>query len=194
MIARTNFTTPAVPGKRLAVAQVWWYIGYGNDSTKSTNTLTEGTMRACVQRVSRAKVTLPDTGEVTGEIGHGILVLLGVREGDGERDATFLASKVAQLRIFEDNAGKMNLGLLDVDGEALVVSQFTLYSDCRKGRRPGFTEAARPDIAQRLYEQFVAALRELGVRVATGTFQREMAVELVNSGPVTLLVDTDHLS
>ena len=150
-------------------------------------------MRACVQRVSRAKVTLPETGEVTGEIGHGILVLLGVREGDGERDVAFLASKVAQLRIFEDAAGKMNLGLLDVGGEALVVSQFTLYGDCRKGRRPGFTDAARPEVANRLYEQFVASLREQGVRVATGAFQREMAVELVNSGPVTLLVDTDHL-
>jgi D-tyrosyl-tRNA(Tyr) deacylase len=134
-------------------------------------------MRACVQRVSRAKVTLPETGEVTGEIGHGILVLLGVREGDTEQDVKFLASKVAHLRIFEDHAGKMNLGLLDVGGEALVVSQFTLYADCRKGRRPSFTEAARPEIAQRLYEQFVVALQE-------------MAVELVNSGPVTLLVDS----
>ena len=150
-------------------------------------------MRACVQRVSRAKVTLPATSEVTGEIGQGILVLLGVREGDDERDVAFLASKVAQLRIFEDAAGKMNLGPLDVGGEALVVSQFTLYGDCRKGRRPSFTEAARPEVANRLYEQFVASLREQGVRVATGAFQQEMAVDLVNSGPVTLLVDTDHL-
>ena len=147
-------------------------------------------MRACVQRVSRAKVTLTETGEVTGEIGNGILVLLGVREGDDEKDVAFLASKVAHLRIFEDDAGKMNFSLLDVGGEALVVSQFTLYGDCRKGRRPSFTEAARPEIAQRLYEQFVAALRELGVPVATGAFQQEMAVELVNSGPVTLLVDS----
>lgn len=151
-------------------------------------------MRACIQRVSRAKVILPETGEVTGEISHGILVLLGVRTGDDERDATFLASKVAQLRIFEDESGKMNLGLLEVGGEALVVSQFTLYGDCRKGRRPSFTEAARPEIAGRLYEQFVAALREQGVRVATGAFRQEMAVELVNSGPVTLLVDTDHFT
>ena len=147
-------------------------------------------MRACVQRVSRAKVTLPETGEVTGEIGNGILILLGVREGDGEQDVTFLASKVAHLRIFEDNAGKMNLGLLDVGGAALVVSQFTLYGDCRKGRRPSFTEAARPEIAQQLYERFVDILRELGVNVATGAFQQEMAVELVNWGPVTLLVDS----
>ena len=147
-------------------------------------------MRACVQRVSRAKVTLPETGEVTGEIGNGILVLLGVREGDNERDAAFLASKVAHLRIFEDDAGKMNLGLLDVGGEALVVSQFTLYGDCRKGRRPSFTEAARPEIAQQLYEQFVTTLRELGITIATGAFQQEMAVELVNSGPVTLIVDS----
>jgi len=148
-------------------------------------------MRACVQRVSRAKVTLPETGEVIGEIGQGILVLLGVREGDDERDVAFLASKVIQLRIFEDKAGKMNLGLLDVDGEALVVSQFTLYGDCRKGRRPSFTEAARPELARQRYEQFIAALRELGATVSTGAFQREMAVELVNSGPVTLLVDSD---
>jgi len=148
-------------------------------------------MRACVQRVSRAKVTLPKTGEVTGEIGNGILVFLGVREGDDEQDIAFLATKVAHLRIFEDDASKMNLGLLDVGGEALVVSQFTLYGDCRKGRRPSFTEAAKPEIAQRLYEQFVAVLRQLGVNVATGAFQQEMAVELINSGPVTLLVDSD---
>jgi D-tyrosyl-tRNA(Tyr) deacylase len=147
-------------------------------------------MRACVQRVSRAKVTLPETGEVTGEIGHGILVLLGIRKGDSEQDVKFLASKVAQLRIFEDTEGKMNLGVLDVGGEALVVSQFTLYGDCRKGRRPSFTEAARPEIAQRLYEQFVTYLRELGISVATGAFQQEMVVELVNSGPVTLIVDS----
>ena len=150
-------------------------------------------MRACVQRVSRAKVTLLETGNVTGEIGEGVLLLLGVREGDNEQDVAFLASKVAQLRIFEDDAGKMNLGLLDVGGEVLVVSQFTLYGNCRKGRRPSFTEAARPEIANRLYEHFVATLRNLGIRVATGVFQREMAVELVNSGPVTLLVDSDHL-
>ena len=149
-------------------------------------------MRACVQRVSRAKVTLPETGEVIGEIGQGILVLLGVREGDDERDVAFLASKVARLRIFEDDAGKMNLSLLDVGGEALVVSQFTLYGDCRKGRRPSFTEAARPELAGQLYEQFITTLRELGVTVLTGAFQQEMAVELVNSGPVTLLVDSDH--
>ena len=147
-------------------------------------------MRACVQRVSRAKVTRPETGEVTGEIGNGILVLLGVREDDGEQDVAFLASKVAHLRIFEDDTGKMNLGLLDVGGEALVVSQFTLYGDCRKGRRPSFTEAARPEIAHRFYEQFVTALREMGINVATGAFQQEMAVELVNLGPVTLLVDS----
>ena len=147
-------------------------------------------MRACVQRVRRAKVTLPETGEIVGEIGNGILVLLGVRDGDSEQDVAFLSSKIAHLRIFEDNAGKMNLGLLDVGGEALVVSQFTLYGDCRKGRRPSFTEAARPEMAQRFYGQFVSALRKLGVSVATGVFQREMAVELVNSGPVTLLVDS----
>lgn len=150
-------------------------------------------MRACVQRVGRAKVTLAETGETTGEIGRGILVLLGVREDDTERDVEFLAAKIAGLRIFEDENGKMNLGLLDVGGSALVVSQFTLYGDCRKGRRPGFTSAARPEIANALYEKFIDAFKRLGVDVATGTFQQEMLVELVNDGPVTLIVESDHL-
>jgi D-tyrosyl-tRNA(Tyr) deacylase len=150
-------------------------------------------MRACIQRVSRAKVTLAETGEISGEIGPGILVLLGVREGDSERDAEFLASKIAQLRIFEDNDGKMNLGLLETGGSALVVSQFTLYGDCRKGRRPGFSMAARPKAANILYEKFVDALKQLGVTTATGKFQQEMQVELVNDGPVTLIVESDHL-
>ena len=151
-------------------------------------------MRACVQRVRRAKVTLAETGEITGEIGPGVLVLLGVREGDTERDVDFLASKIAQLRIFEDENGKMNLGLLEVGGSALVVSQFTLYGDCRKGRRPGFTLAAKPEVANALYEKFIDTLRQLGVTVAMGRFQQEMHVELVNDGPVTLIVESDHLS
>lgn len=150
-------------------------------------------MRACVQRVTRAKVTLPETGEITGEIGPGVLILLGVREGDTEKDVDFLASKIAQLRIFEDTDGKMNLGLDEVDGSALVVSQFTLYGDCRKGRRPGFTLAARPETANLLYEKFVDALKSFGITVATGRFQQEMHVELVNDGPVTLIVESDHL-
>jgi len=148
-------------------------------------------MRVCIQRVKRAKVTLPETGEVTGEIGFGFLVLLGVREGDTSNDVRFFASKVARLRIFEDDAGKMNRSLLDVGGEALVVSQFTLYGDCHKGLRPSFTEAARPEIANVLYEEFIEALRNEGVRVSTGAFQREMDVELVNAGPVTVWLAVD---
>ena len=151
-------------------------------------------MRACVQRVSRAKVTLAETGEITGQIGPGVLILLGVREGDTEKDVDFMASKIARLRIFEDVDGKMNLDLLEVGGSALVVSQFTLYGDCRKGRRPGFTLAARPETANLLYEKFVDALKNLGITVATGRFQQEMYVELVNDGPVTLIVESDHLS
>ena len=150
-------------------------------------------MRACVQRVRQAKVTLTETSEITGEIGPGVLVLLGVREGDSERDVDFLASKIAQLRIFEDENGKMNLGLLEIGGSALVVSQFTLYGDCRKGRRPGFTLAPKPEVANTLYEKFVGALQQLDITVATGRFQQEMHVELINDGPVTLIVESDHL-
>ena len=145
-------------------------------------------MRACVQRVSRAGVTVD--GEICGEIGRGLLVLLGVAEGDTESDVRFLAEKIAGLRIFEDDHGKMNLGLAEVSGAMLVVSQFTLLGDCRKGRRPSFTSAARPELAERLYEQFVEVVAELGVEVETGQFQKQMQVELVNDGPVTLLLDT----
>jgi D-aminoacyl-tRNA deacylase len=148
-------------------------------------------MRAVVQRVSRAKVTVE--GEVTGEIGRGFLVLLGVAEGDRAEDARYLAQKIAGLRVFEDAQGKMNLALADVGGEILVVSQFTLLGDCRKGRRPSFIAAARPELAASLYEEFVNAVQEQGIGVGTGRFQEHMDVELVNDGPVTLLLDSTKL-
>ena len=146
-------------------------------------------MRACVQRVCRASVTLPTTGKVTGQIGTGLLVLLGIKVGDDDA-AAFLASKIAHLRIFEDDDGKMNRSLLDVGGQMLVVSQFTLYADCRKGRRPSFVNAAKPDDAKHLYQKFVNEVEKLGVPVVTGAFQQEMHVELVNDGPVTVIVET----
>jgi D-tyrosyl-tRNA(Tyr) deacylase len=145
-------------------------------------------MRAVLQRVSSARVEVDD--RTVGEIGPGLLVLLGVEEGDTEEDARYLAKKTAQLRIFEDAAEKMNLSVADAGGEVLVVSQFTLLADCRKGRRPGFSRAAPPDRANELYESFVAVLAGRGLRVATGTFQAHMAVGLVNQGPVTLLLDS----
>jgi len=145
-------------------------------------------MKACVQRVSRAKVTI--AGEVCGEIGKGMLVLLGVAAGDEESDARQLADKIAGLRIFEDPQEKMNLSLRDIDGAMLVVSQFTLLGDCRKGRRPSFDAAATPEKAEKLYQQFVAFVRAQGLPVATGRFREHMEVELTNNGPVTLLLDT----
>ena len=148
-------------------------------------------MRICVQRVRHAKVTLVETGQITGEIGPGLLVLLGIKTTDTDKEAGFLAAKVATLRIFEDENGKMNLGLNEVGGQMLVVSQFTLYGDCRKGRRPSFVEAARPEKAIPLYNLFVEEIRKQGITVATGEFQQEMAVELVNDGPVTLILDCD---
>ena len=146
-------------------------------------------MRAVLQRVSRAKVTVEQ--RVTGEIGVGLMVLLGVGTGDREATATSMAEKVAQLRIFEDSAGKMNLSLLDVRGSALVVSQFTLYGDARGQRRPSFVVAARPEQAKVLYDEFCSALRKLGVPVETGIFQAMMALELVNEGPMTILLDSN---
>jgi len=145
-------------------------------------------MRAVIQRVSRASVTVD--GQVVGAIGRGFLVLLGVTHNDGRSEADWLARKIAGLRIFEDKAGKMNLGLTDVGGAVLVVSQFTLYGDARKGRRPDFLQAARPEVAEPLIEYFVAQLRGLGLTVATGRFRAMMDVELVNEGPVTLWLDT----
>lgn len=146
-------------------------------------------MRAVVQRVSRASVAV--AGEITGEIGAGILVLLGIGHGDSEKDAEYLADKVVHLRIFADTADKMNLSLQDTGGAILVVSQFTLHGDCRKGRRPSYNEAAPPLRAERLYEYFVTALRNLDVPVATGRFQAIMEVSLVNDGPVTILLDSE---
>jgi D-tyrosyl-tRNA(Tyr) deacylase len=146
-------------------------------------------MRAVVQRVSGAKVTVE--GRVTGEIGAGLMVLLGVGREDSPMVAASLAEKVANLRIFEDEQGKMNRSLLDVNGAALVVSQFTLYGDARGQRRPSFISAAPPELAAALYEEFNKVLRGLGVAVATGLFQAMMSVELVNEGPVTILLDSD---
>lgn len=141
-----------------------------------------------MQRVSRAQVSVG--GETTGQIGRGYLVLLGVAGDDGQDDVIYLAAKIAGLRIFEDDAGKMNRSLADVGGGMLVVSQFTLLGDCRKGRRPSFIGAARPETANRLYESFVAEVRGHGIEIATGRFQEHMQVELVNDGPVTILVDS----
>lgn len=145
-------------------------------------------MRAVIQRVGRAKVVVEQV--VIGEIHRGLLVLLGVTQTDTAEDATWLADKIIGLRIFEDAAGKMNLGLEEIGGEVLVVSQFTLYGDCRKGRRPSFIDAARPEIAIPLYEAFIAAVRAHGIRTATGQFGAMMQIELVNDGPVTLIVDS----
>jgi D-tyrosyl-tRNA(Tyr) deacylase len=145
-------------------------------------------MRAVVQRVSRASVTVE--GEFVGSIGRGFLVMLGVGQDDGAGEAEHLAEKVAGLRVFEDEAGKMNLSLAETGGSCLVVSQFTLYGDCRKGRRPSFVAAAPPEQAERLYEVFVEAVRAQGIAVETGRFRRHMDVELVNDGPVTLLLDS----
>jgi len=145
-------------------------------------------VRACVQRVIEAKVTVD--GAVTGQIGKGFVVLLGVGANDVEADATWLADKIVGLRVFEDEAGKMNRSLAEVAGAALVVSQFTLYGDCRRGRRPSFTGAAPPELAERLYETFVERVRRAGIEVATGRFREHMMVSLVNDGPVTLWIDT----
>ena len=145
-------------------------------------------MRALLQRVTQAKVEV--SRAVTGEIGLGLLVLLGVAKPDTAADAEFLADKTVQLRIFADEAGKMNRSLIDAGGGLLVVSQFTLYGDTRKGRRPGFDAAAPPDQARTLYEHFVLAARRSGVRVETGVFQADMAVSLVNDGPVTFLLES----
>jgi len=145
-------------------------------------------MRAVIQRVSRASVTV--SGEVVGEIGAGLLVLLGVEQEDSQEDVNWMANKVMGLRVFPDGEGKMNLDVGEVDGEILVVSQFTLLGDCRKGRRPSFVKAALPDEAKLLYGSFVAELRGQGMSIQEGRFQQHMDVELVNDGPVTLLIDS----
>ena len=147
-------------------------------------------MKAVLQRVSRAKVSVD--GEISGAIDQGLLVLLGVGAGDSEADATFLLEKIVNLRIFNDENGKMNLSVIDVSGGLLVVSQFTLYADTRKGRRPSYTGAASPDNANRLYEFFVEAARNYVTRVETGRFQAMMDVDLVNDGPVTIILDSSQ--
>ena len=145
-------------------------------------------MRAVVQRVSSASVTV-DEREV-GRVGPGLCVLLGVRSGDREQDASWMAEKLVNLRIFEDENGKLNRSLLDAGGAMLIVSQFTLYGDCRKGRRPSFIDAALPEVANTLYEKFVECVRFRGIEVATGEFQTHMVVSLSNDGPVTLILDS----
>jgi D-tyrosyl-tRNA(Tyr) deacylase len=146
-------------------------------------------MRAVVQRVKRAAVRV--NGGVVGSIGPGLLVLVGIGKTDSDTDLQNLAEKIVNLRVFEDEHGKMNRSLLERGGQVLCVSQFTLYGDCRKGRRPSYDQAAGPDTAQRLYDDFVKALRSFGIVVATGQFQAMMEVELVNDGPVTLLLDSE---
>ncbi|HEY2140267.1 MAG TPA: D-aminoacyl-tRNA deacylase [Chthoniobacterales bacterium] len=145
-------------------------------------------MRALLQRVSRASVVV--AGSVVGEIHAGLLILLGVAKGDSVTDAEFLVEKIVNLRVFSDEAGKMNRSLLEVHGDLMVISQFTLYGDCRKGRRPSFDAAAGGDHARVLYESFVELARRSGLRVETGRFQAHMNVSLVNDGPVTLMIET----
>ena len=146
-------------------------------------------MRAVVQRVTRARVTVDS--RVAGEIQTGLLILLGVGRGDNAESALYLAEKIANLRIFPDDAGKMNRSLVESGGSALVISQFTLYGDTRGGRRPSYIQAASPEIASGLYEEFVRCLRSFGIAVETGIFQAHMEVELVNDGPVTILLDSE---
>lgn len=148
-------------------------------------------MRAVVQRVTQASVAV--AGEVRGAVGKGFMVLVGVEAGDGDADARYIADKVAGLRVFEDAAGKMNLALAEVQGAILAISQFTLLGDARGGRRPGFTAAARPEVANSLYERVVADWRARGISVETGVFGADMAVSLVNDGPVTILLDSRKL-
>jgi len=146
-------------------------------------------MRAVIQRVSEARVTV--TGRETGAIGKGLLVLLGIKDGDTEKDAAYLAEKTAHLRIFEDENGVMNLSAKDTGARILVVSQFTLFGDCRKGRRPSYSKAAPPDMANALYLFYAQSIQKLGLQVATGEFQAMMQVSLVNDGPVTILLDSE---
>lgn len=147
-------------------------------------------MRSVIQRVSAARVEV--AGQTVGAIEHGLLIFLGVGDGDTETDLQYMVEKTVNLRIFEDTEGKMNRSLLEVGAAALVVSQFTLYGDCRKGRRPSFSKSAPPDLGERLYQQFAQALAGYGIEVATGEFGAYMKVELVNDGPVTILLDSDR--
>jgi len=145
-------------------------------------------MRAIIQRVSQASVTVAE--ETVGAIDQGLMILLGVAQGDTSKETAYLADKTAGLRIFEDDDGKMNRSVEDIGGSILVISQFTLLGDCRKGRRPGFTDAAPPELADNLYEEYVNALRSRGITVATGVFRANMQVALVNDGPVTIMLDS----
>lgn len=148
-------------------------------------------MRAVIQRVKSASVKVD--GELVSEIGAGLLIFLGITHDDSQAEIDYIANKAANLRIFEDADGKMNCSLLETGGSALVVSQFTLYGDCRKGRRPSFIHAARPEVANALYEEFIAALKQQNIETYGGTFQAMMDVELINDGPVTILLDSDRL-
>ncbi len=145
-------------------------------------------MRAVVQRVTKANVSVE--GKIVGQIEKGIVILLGVGKDDSIDDAKYLAEKIVNLRIFDGNDGKMNLSLLDVQGSALIISQFTLYGDCRRGRRPSYSDSANPELARELYEKFIELVREYGVHVETGIFAAYMQVEIHNNGPVTLLLDS----
>ncbi len=149
-------------------------------------------MRAVIQRVKHSSVTVD--GKILGEIGNGLLVLLGVTHTDTEKEVNWMASKVKDLRIFEDAEGKMNLGLEDIKGELLVISQFTLYGNCIKGRRPGFTEAARPDLAEPLYKKFLEKCKSFGIKTECGEFGADMKVELLNDAPVTMIIDTKDIA
>ena len=162
--------------------------GLSTLSGSRPSTLNSIPMRACIQRTAGAQVTVDE--KVIGKIGPGLVVLVGVAEGDQESDAFYLAEKIAQLRIFSDDRGKMNRSLVDVEGEMLIVSQFTLLGDCRKGRRPSFIQAARPESAERLMDRFCESVEGQGVSIATGQFAADMQVSLVNDGPVTLWIDT----
>ena len=149
-------------------------------------------MRVVIQRCSRAEVRID--GQVAGQIGKGFMVLVGVTDGDGRQEAELLAKKVAQMRVFEDGDGKMNLGLKEVDGAILSISQFTLYADCKKGNRPSFINAARPEVAEPLYDYFNEVLRtQYGLQVEKGRFGADMRVDFVNDGPVTIILDTDEI-
>lgn len=148
-------------------------------------------MRAVVQKVTSSKVTVDD--EVVGKISSGLLVLLGVTHEDTSKDVDYMVEKITNLRIFEDSEGKMNLSLKDVGGDILAVSQFTLYGDCRRGRRPSFSDAARPEVANPLYEEFVEKVRNQGINVETGKFREHMIVDLTNDGPVTMLLESSKL-
>ena len=148
-------------------------------------------MRAVVQRVTRARVTVEE--QVTGEIGNGLVVLLGIAHDDTQEDADYLANKIAALRIFDDDAGRMNVSVKEIAGGLLVVSQFTLYGDVRRGLRPSWSDAAQPEVAEPIYEYFVTKMREFPGRVETGSFRKMMQVELVNDGPVTIMLDSRKL-